>query len=184
MRLGVALLGSELEPAYRFGIVLRDAFSIVVYDPEVVLRLGVTLVGSLPDRVEIVLCREHHDGEATHHEHGSSYTDQPCILFIGFKCGLLSPLQTLAYPSQDARRIPGVMNAAWLSTPSVRVNPSSQRASKGIDFLDPPGNSPPGVENALAQQFAPASAGVSESAQHHHLFRLFSAARACERIKI
>ena len=56
------------------------------------------------------------------------------ILFIGFKCGLFSSLQALAYPSQDARRIPGVMNAAWLATPSVRVNPSSQRASKGIDF--------------------------------------------------
>ena len=25
-------------------------------------------------------------------------------------------------------------NAAWLATPSVRVNPSSQRASNGIDF--------------------------------------------------
>ena len=50
------------------------------------------------------------------------------ILFIGFKCELLSFLQALAYLSQDARRIPGVTNAAWLVTPSVRVNPSSQRA--------------------------------------------------------
>ena len=64
------------------------------------------------------------------------------ILFIGFKCGLLSSPQALAYPSQDARRIPGVTNSAWLATPSVRVNPSSQRTSDGIDFLDPPGNSP------------------------------------------
>ena len=58
-------------------------------------------------------------------------------LFIGVKCELLSSLQALAYPSQDARRIPGVTNAAWFATPSVRVNPSSQRASNGIFFFGP-----------------------------------------------
>ena len=45
--------------------------------PEVELRGGITLFRSLPDRVEIVLCREHHDCEATRHDHSSGCADQP-----------------------------------------------------------------------------------------------------------
>ena len=82
LRLGVALFGGEAKPAHGFGIVLGDAFAIVVYDPEIELCGGITLFRSLPDRVEIVLCREHHDGEATRHEHGSRYADQPwCFIY-------------------------------------------------------------------------------------------------------
>ena len=79
---GKPLLGGHSVPAYRFGIVLRDAFACGVHDPEIELCGGITLFRSLPDRVEIVLCREHHDGEATRHEHGSSYADQPwCFIY-------------------------------------------------------------------------------------------------------
>ena len=74
---GKPLPGGHSVPAYRFGIVLRDAFAIGVHESQVILCVGVSLVSSLTDRVEIVLCREHHDGEATHHDHGSSYADQP-----------------------------------------------------------------------------------------------------------
>ena len=49
------------------------------------------------------------------------------ILFIGFKCGLLSSLQPLAYPSQDARGIDikGVMKQ--LQTKKVRPSDASVR---------------------------------------------------------
>ncbi len=70
------MLGGESEPAYRFDIVLRDALPLVVHEPEAELPDVVTLLGGLAERVEIVLCREHHDGKATRHEHGSSYADQ------------------------------------------------------------------------------------------------------------
>ena len=76
LRDGVTLFGGQAIPAHCLSLVFEDAFAIGVHDPEVVLRPGVTLFGGLPDRVEIVLCRERHDGEATRHEHGSSYTDQ------------------------------------------------------------------------------------------------------------
>ncbi len=74
---GDTLLGSQPIPAHGFGIVLEDTLPLVVHEPEAELCGGITLLGSLTDRVEIVLCREHHDGEATHHDHGSSYADQP-----------------------------------------------------------------------------------------------------------
>ena len=77
LSLGITLVGSQPEPFHGFGIVLRDAFACGVHDPEIELCVGITLFRSLPDRVEIVLCREPHDGEATHHDHGSSYADQP-----------------------------------------------------------------------------------------------------------
>ena len=80
------------------------------------------------------------------------------ILFIGFKWGLFSSLQALAYPSQDARRIPGVTNAAWLATPSVRVNPSSQRTSDGIDLSGFSWGFPTLEWPPLAQQLGPALA--------------------------
>ena len=71
------MFGSEPVPPHGFGIVLRDALTTGVHDPEIELRGDVTLLGGLVERVEIVLCRENHDGEATHHDHGSSYADQP-----------------------------------------------------------------------------------------------------------
>ena len=92
LRLSDTLLGSELEPAYRFGIVLENALPVVVHDPEVVLRFGVSLVGSLPDSVEIVLCQEHHDGEATRHEHSSSHANQPWHFVYRLQMGGYSPL--------------------------------------------------------------------------------------------
>ena len=86
---GETLIGSEPKPFHGFGIVLRDAFAIGVPEPEAELRNGYTLFRSLPDRVEIVLCREHHDGEATRHDHGNSYADQPCRFQMW--AALLSP---------------------------------------------------------------------------------------------
>ena len=50
-------------------------------------------------------------------------------------------------------------NAAWLATPSVRINPSSQRASNGSDFSVSFGNSPlwsgarPCATARLAEQY-------------------------------
>ena len=90
---GETLIGSEPKPFHGFGIVLRDAFAIGVPEPEAELRNGHTLFRSLPDRVEIVLCREHHDGEATRHDHGSSYADQPWYFIYRFQmwAALLSP---------------------------------------------------------------------------------------------
>ena len=82
LRLGVALLGSEPEPFHGFGIVLEDTLAVVIHEPKVVLLLGITLLGGLPARVEIVLCREHHDGEQHRHDDGSSYADQPwCFIY-------------------------------------------------------------------------------------------------------
>ena len=77
LRTGETLFGGQPKPARRFGIVLRHALAIGVHVPEVELRGGITLFRSLPDRVEIVLCREHHDCEATRHDHSSGCADQP-----------------------------------------------------------------------------------------------------------
>ena len=81
LRHGVALFGSEPVgqplPFHGFGIVLKDAPPVGVHAPEVDLCGGITLSAACRTRVEIVLCREHHDGEATRHDHGSSYADQP-----------------------------------------------------------------------------------------------------------
>ena len=81
LRTGEALFGGQPKPARRFGSVLRHALAIGVHVPEVELRGGITLFRSLPDRVEIVLkdpkCREHHDCEATRHDHSSGCADQP-----------------------------------------------------------------------------------------------------------
>ena len=64
------------------------------------------------------------------------------VLFIGFKCGLLSSLQALAYPSQDARRIPGV--ATLLSESTHRVRGTSNgiataRRQRQLESLSPHG---------------------------------------------
>ena len=87
-----------------------------------------------------------------------------------------------------------MMNTAWLATPSVQVNPSSQRALNEDRFfwilLEIPHS---GVKHALTQQIGqrqlgslcPHSLGnlLDQQQRHHNLFRLFFAARACERIK-
>ena len=77
LRIGETLVGSQPEPPHGFGSVLEDALAVAVPDPEVELRGGITLSRSLADRVEIVLCREHHDCEATRHDHSSGCADQP-----------------------------------------------------------------------------------------------------------
>ena len=104
-----------------FGIVLRDALAVGVHDPEIELCGGITLFRSLPDRVEIVLCQEHHDGEATRHDHGSSYADQPwhLICWLQMRPILLSP-SPIIYES--THRVRGLRT--------------------GAIFLYPPGNSP------------------------------------------
>ena len=77
LALAFPLAPAMFGPHVREHGVLEDSLAEGVPNPEVVLGKSVALFGSLPDRVEIVLCQEHHDGEATRHDHGSSYADQP-----------------------------------------------------------------------------------------------------------
>ena len=82
MRLGFfPLFGGAPVPFDSLGIVFGNTLAAGVHDPEVELRIGVTLFRSLPDRVEIVLCREHHDCEATRHDHSSGCADQPLVFY-------------------------------------------------------------------------------------------------------
>ena len=82
------------------------------------------------------------------------------ILFISFKCGLLSPLQALAYPSQDARKNPrsderGLDRHPFCPSQTI----DSEGFEQGSIFLDPPGNSPlwsgerPYATARLAEQY-------------------------------
>ena len=48
MRRGIPLLGSHAVPLDSFGIVFGHALAVVVHDSQVVLRVGVTLLGETP----------------------------------------------------------------------------------------------------------------------------------------
>ena len=108
LRIGVALFGGQPVPAHGFGIVLEDAPPAGVHVPEVELRNGITLFRSLPNRVEIVLCREHHDCEATRHDHSSGCADQPWYFInrLQMRATLLSP---------DPRSLPDFRRKSFVS---------------------------------------------------------------------
>ena len=45
LRIGLALLGGQTEPAHSFGLVLEDTLAGGVHEPEAVLRIGLALLG-------------------------------------------------------------------------------------------------------------------------------------------
>ena len=85
--------------AHRLGVVLRDALTVVVHDPEVVLRLSIPCLSTHPQIIDQRRLRLHRRTDAERGQHSDDGEDPGGVLHAGVSAqndGMSDPILLLA----------------------------------------------------------------------------------------